>query len=93
MLQEFCETTSFHGFPDFYKSGHWACKMFWLIVIIASCLTTAYFIYTATDGFADAPLTTSSRQVVQPVLELPEIAICPSARLNTTKMELLYSHE
>lgn len=35
----------------------------------------------------NAPLVTLSRQIYAPVLELPEVAICNSARLNATKME------
>lgn len=87
MLKEFCETTTFHGFSDFHQSSRcW--RFFWISIIVASVITTFYFIYAVIDGFADAPLNTSSQQVYLSTLELPEIAICTSSRLNTSKMEL-----
>ena len=87
IFAEFCESTSAHGFLDFWKATSRVLKIFWALIILISILATFFFVHQVIFDYQNSPLATNILQNYSKEMQIPFAAVCSPTLLNTTKLE------
>lgn len=87
-LREFCETTTFDGFPHWYKDKNTGWKIVWSVVIGLGFATTAVEIWKVFDDYQNKPISTYY-QIKQPNdgVDFPDMVICNPNIVNSSKVK------
>ncbi len=84
-----CKETTWHGFPDLYKSRSSFSRLFWLAILVICCFNIVILITSFVQDFAYGEKFTVSEYYEESkgALQFPNITICNFNQLNGTRIK------
>ncbi len=86
VLEDYCNSTTIHGFAFFVKAGlNWLERIFWACILILFFSIGVYLILGSFDTWDEKPVLTTIDQVVYPLSKerFPTVTICPNQQKET----------
>lgn len=89
MLREFCENTSFHGFPEWYRAQNVYMKTLWILIISFGLIGTGYEVYNVVNDYRTAPTSTVYEfETPDDGMIFPQILLCNTNFLNGSRARM-----
>ena len=95
-FRAFCNQTSLHGWHYIgQKNASIFQRIFWIVILLLSILTTILFLYNSTLDFLHATITTSIDTMTAPLSEIffPSVAVCNLNQVRLSFFEELGVYE